>query len=172
MSFWNGTAWVSETPEVAEAPPTPERPSRVKRLGGAVAEGALIAALTFGLIAGSAFAAKGGGKPGGGGGGHHGTSTTSTLRVVMVEDANGNGSPNWNDTITYNVTSTSSSPFVSTRCYQGGSVVFAADAGFYADYPWPGARNMPLYSPSWTGGSADCKAYVNDVLTLTFQVGA
>jgi hypothetical protein len=135
--------------------------------GQVVLEGALIAMLVVGLMAGTAFAGKGGGhgKPGGG-------AATGTLAVVMVEDANGNGAPNWNDTITFKVTSTSTSPYVSVRCYQGGKLVYGADAGFYADYPWPGARNMPLSSPSWTGGAASCTALLNSSPVLSFSAGA
>ena len=167
MSFWNGREWVDERPPATDV----KREGRVKHVAKAVLEAGLITALTFGLIAGTAFAAKGGG-----GGGKHGsggnTTGTSTLTVVMVDDANGNGAPNWGDTITYTVTSSSTSPFVSTKCYQGGVLVYAADAGFYESYPWPGARNMPLSSPSWTSGGASCKAYVNNSLTLSFSVGA
>ena len=53
MSYWNGTEWV------VDAPPDPKRPSRVKRVAAATLEAALVTALTFGLIAGSAFAAQG-----------------------------------------------------------------------------------------------------------------
>jgi hypothetical protein len=136
-----------------------------------VAEAGLIAILMLGLIAGTAVAAKGGGasKPGGG---HGGGTATGGLTIVMVADSNGNGAPNWNDTITFTVTSSVSNPTVSVRCSQNGSLVYAADAGFYASYPWPGARNMPLYSPSWTGGGAACTASINGSLALTFAVAA
>ena len=132
----------------------------------ALAEASLIAMLIVGLMAGTAFAGRagGGGKPPGGGGG--------TLAVVMVEDANGNGAPNWNDTITFNVTSKNADPYVSVKCYQGGTLVYGADAGFYDAYPWPGARNMPLYSPAWTGGAADCQGFINSSLVLSFHVDA
>jgi hypothetical protein len=136
----------------------------------AVLEGALVATLVVGLMAGTAFAARGGGggghnKPGGGG-------TTGGLTVVMVADANGNGAPNWNDTITFSVTSGVTDPYVSVRCSQNGTVVYAADAGFYPGYPWPGAQNMPLYSPSWTGGAASCTTTLNGSPSLSFSVGA
>jgi hypothetical protein len=138
----------------------------------ALGQAGLIALLVVGLAVGSALAAKGGnggghGKPSGGSG-----TSSGSLALVMLADANGNGTPNWNDTITFNVTSTSSSPYVSVRCYQGGTLVYAADAGFYADYPWPGARNMPLYSPSWTGGAADCTTTLNGSPSLSFPVDA
>jgi hypothetical protein len=90
----------------------------------------------------------------------------------MVDDANGNGAPNWADTITFNITTSASSPYLSLKCYQGGTLVYGADAGFYEGYPWPGARNMPLQSPAWTGGAADCTATVNTGGSLSFSVAA
>ena len=134
----------------------------------ALLEAALIATLVVGLIAGTAFAAKGGGqgKPSGGGG-------SSSITLVMVADANANGLPNWADTVTFDIsTSKTNRPYLSVRCYQDGTLVYAADAGFYPSYPWPGAQLMPLYSPSWTGGAADCTAVLNSKLArLDFHVG-
>jgi hypothetical protein len=138
----------------------------------AIAEGALISLLVVGLMAGTAFA----GKPSGGGGGHGkgggGTTGGGTIAIVMVSDANSNGLPNWNDTITFNVSTTATdSPYLRVTCYQNGTLVYGAEAGFYDAYPWPGARNMPLYSPAWTGGAADCTAILNENLaTLSFHV--
>jgi hypothetical protein len=142
--------------------------STVRHFAQTVAHSSVIALLIVGLMAGSVFAGRGGGgggkpKPGG---------TSGSLTLVMVSDANGNGAPNWNDTITFNVTSSSSSPYVSVKCYQGGTLVYGADAGFYADYPWPGARNMPLSSPAWTGGAASCSATLNGSPALSFNVAA
>lgn len=52
-------------------------------------------------------------------------------------------------------------------------MVYSASAGFYDGYLWPGARNMPLFSPSWTAGAASCTAVLNNGLaTLNFGVGA
>jgi hypothetical protein len=136
----------------------------------AVSKAALIALLIVSLAVGTALAgkggAKGGGKPSGGG--------NSTIALVMVADENGNGTPNWHDTITFEIATTATaSPYLSVTCFQNGTLVYGADAGFYADYPWPGARNMPLYSPAWTGGAADCTAVLNRKLaTLRFHVGA
>jgi hypothetical protein len=92
----------------------------------------------------------------------------------MVSDANGNGSPNWGDTITFNVSTTATTtPYVEVTCSQGGVIVYSAWAGFYDSYPWPGQRLMPLSSPSWTGGAATCTAVLNTSLaTLGFEVGA
>jgi hypothetical protein len=145
--------------------------SVLKHSTGAVLEGALVSLLVVGLLAGTALAGKGGKSGGGHGGG--GSTASGTLALVMVEDANGNGAPNYRDTITFKVTTTLSSPYVSVTCTQNGTLVYSASAGFYADFPWPGAQNMPLYSPSWTGGAADCVAALQSTSTkLSFHVNA
>ena len=91
-----------------------------------------------------------GGKPRVGGG---------TLALVMVIDANGDGAPNWGDTITFNVTTTATSePTVSVVCSQNRVDVYGATAGFYDSYPWPWKRNMGLWSGVWTSGAAKCTA--------------
>jgi hypothetical protein len=86
MSFWNGHRWEASTPPTAEVKSA--TPSRAKRVGGAVLEAALITALTFGLIAGTAFAAKGGRTGGGGGGGGHHGGGGSTLTATVVVNPN------------------------------------------------------------------------------------
>ena len=143
----------------------------------AVAEGALIALLIVGLMAGTTFAARsgggGGGKPGGGG-----TSGSGTLSLVMVYDAIGNGLPNYADVITFNVSTSASTPIVVVNCYQSGSWVYSAQAGFYPSYAW--APNYTLASAMWTAGGASCTAtlesYNNSkyttLATLTFSVAA
>lgn len=144
----------------------------------AVAEGALISLLVVGLMAGSALAAKpassgGHTKPGGGSGG--------TVTLVLVADANGNGAPNWADTITYSVsTAATTQPYVSTQCTQSGVLVMSTSAGWYASYAWPSARQFQLMSDRWTGGAASCVArlYSMDggsqtiLSTISFAVGA
>jgi hypothetical protein len=116
----------------------------------------LIVALVVVLaLAPIALAGKGGGggkkQPSGGGSG--------SLSLVMVTDANGNGAPNWGDTITWNISTTATTePNVSVTCSQNGTVVYGATGGFYASYPWPWTTNMTLSSQSWTGGAASCVA--------------
>ena len=142
--------------------------SVLKHSTQAVLEGALIASLVVGLMAGTAFA----GKPGGGGGGKPPRGGASgSIALALVSDANTNGSPNWNDTITFTVTGGGTNPFVSVTCAQGGTMVYSASAGFYDSYPWPGARNMPLYSPR---GPAERRivARPNGRAALSFSVGA
>jgi len=108
----------------------------------AIAEGALIALLVVGLMAGSAFAAKsGGGKPAGG-------STSTFTGPVMVKDQNGNGSPNYMDEITFNVSTTASTrPEVGLRCYQGTAFVEDAYVSYFDS--WLSPTYFQLGSSYW-----------------------
>lgn len=133
---------------------------------------ALVLALT--LIP-AAFAAKGGGgsKPGGGG--------SAGLNLVLVTDQNGNGSPNFGDTITYSVSTTATSaPSVKTTCSQNGTAVLWTQASFYAGNPFAYMDYLALESGMWTSGAADCTAVMYyssgkrtvTLSTLSFHVDA
>ena len=90
-------------------------------------------------------------RPAGGG--------SSSLTLVMYTDKNGNGLPNWSDTVTFNVSTTQTTqPTVNLACSRGGVVVATGSAGFYDSYPFSWARLMTLSSQSWTSGAADCTA--------------
>jgi hypothetical protein len=145
--------------------------------GEALFEGFLIALLVVGLMVGTTFAAKGGGTgtSGGGKGGHNTASGGGTIAWVMVTDNNGNGTPNWGDTITFKFQQTATTePHVDLQCKQGGAVVYGATTGFYPGYPWPWTQNMTLASQAWSGGSASCVARLqaydgSSVITLATQ---
>ena len=137
------------------------------------------AVLTVALaLAPAALAGKG--KPGGGGtsGGSGGT-----LSLVMVKDVNGNGSPNYMDTITFAVSTTATTmPYVTVHCYQAGTLVYQQSSGiFYTSLN----QNFVLgQTTAWQGGAADCTAYlqnwdsytkhhtVTNLASMTFSVGA
>lgn len=142
MSFWDGSNWVADTP------PEPKRPSRVKRLAAATLEAALITALTFGLIAGSAFAAKGGNRASGSG---------TLTGPVMVRDADTDGAVSHGDDITFNVSTASDRPFVGLRCWQGPNWVYDGYVGYFDSAmfdPW-----FSLGSPYWDpAAEATCTA--------------
>jgi hypothetical protein len=118
------------------------------------------------------------GKPGGGGG--NTTGSSGSLSTLMVVDQNGNGAPNWNDQITFAVSTTAtSSPWVRLNCYQSGVWVSTSTAGFFAAYAW--APNFTLSSGAWTSGAGDCTATLYMVTsngrsktlnTLSFHVDA
>jgi len=105
----------------------------------------------------SVDARSGGGSGGGGKKGGGGTTTgSSSLALVMVNDGNGDGLPNWNDVITFSLSTTATSPFVAVDCYQGSSWVYTASVGYFDAYPW--AKQFVLSATSWPGGAADCTA--------------
>jgi hypothetical protein len=130
--------------------------SVLKHSGQAVLEGALIALLVVGLMAGTAFAAK----PAAGTSGHKGGGTTSGGVIsapVMVTDT---GTPGLSagDTITFSVsTAATTTPWVNLVCYQNGVLVYNGWKGFWVgsiDPTW----NFGLASTAWQGGAADCTA--------------
>ena len=105
----------------------------------------VLAALT---LAPTALAGKGG-KPGPGGG------STTTFRLALLDSTD--GAPHWGQRVTFDVATTATDrPMVSLKCFQGGTLVYAFQAGFYPDYPW--TKVATLRSNSWTGGAADCDA--------------
>jgi hypothetical protein len=114
----------------------------------AITEGALIAALVVGLIAGTAFAANGNGK--------------SSLSLVMVTAAapEANNEPNFGDQVTFNVSTTATNkPYVNLNCYQDGKWVEGDWGRFYDDPIYPWSRNFNLGPTQlWQGGAADCTA--------------
>jgi hypothetical protein len=148
MSFWNGKEWVADTP------PAPKRPSRVRRIAAATLEATLITALTFGLIASTAFAARGGNGSRGGG-----TSYSGTIALApLVVDANSNGLPNRGDVVTFDITSTSGAPYVLLECYQGTRLVLSGRKGYF-ESSLDTNRNFGLASGLWASGTdADCTA--------------
>ena len=173
MSYWDGTKWVADTP------PVPKSASRVKRIAAATLEASLVTALTFGLIAGSAFAAKGGnggggGKPGGGGGhgggGNTGGSGTISAPVNLTDSVLSHG-----DRISFNVSSSVAEPWVRLSCYQGGTLVAQGSEGYFERSLDDGV--FGLYSPMWASGAADCTAKLTTptgsvLATTSFHVDA
>ena len=114
--------------------------------GAALAAVALAASLA---LVPAAFASKGS-KPTSGG--------SSTISApVMVVDNNGDGLPNWNDTVTFNVSTTATAqPYVHLVC-SGAGVSYDSWRGYFAgslDTNW----NFVLSSGGWTSGAADCTA--------------
>jgi hypothetical protein len=111
----------------------------------------------------------------------YGKTEPSSLRLVMVADANGNGLPNWNDRVTFSVSTTATTePHVSLKCFQSGSLVYTTQTGYYPGYLWPWTQVMTLSSPAWSGGGADCTARLYTfksgktltLQTLSFHVAA
>ena len=56
-------------------------------------------------------------------------------------------------------TDATASPYVNLKCYQSGNLVAEGWAGFFDGAL--GDRTFGLYSPQWTGGAADCTAWLD-----------
>lgn len=124
-----------------------------KHSGQAVLEGALVSLLVVGLMAGTAFAARGGkANPGSG-------SSTITL-APLVTDSNSNGAPNWGDVVVFSISTTATTaPYVNLVCTQGGTVVLNGWKGYW-DGSLDSNGNFGLASGAWQGGAAACTAWL------------
>ena len=105
-------------------------------------------------LAPAALAAKAqAGKPPKGGGG------AASIGLVLLNSTD--GSAHWGQTVTFNVSTTATDqPWVNLKCYQGRTLVAQGWNGYF-DASLTG-RNFGLSSPMWTGGAADCTAYVTN----------
>jgi len=117
-----------------------------------IALAASVAALVLALaLVPSAFGAKG--KP-------RATTTTTTgssMSLVLLNSTD--GLPHWGQQVRFDVSSDQTTqPHVSLKCYQGGSLVYTTQTGYYDGYAWPWTQTMTLSSDAWTGGAADCSA--------------
>jgi len=91
------------------------------------------------------------------GGGGHKSAATGTLGLVLLNSTD--GVAHWGQQVTFNVSTTATTePHVGLKCSQNSVVVYAAQSGYYASYPWPWTQVMTLSSSAWTGGSAECVA--------------
>jgi hypothetical protein len=134
--------------------------------GAVLATVALV--LSLALVPAALAGKSGGGRSGG-----------TVTGPVMVVDNNGDGLPNWGDTVTFNVSSSATYPSVELDCYQNGALVDQQITGFYPTYMW--SNNYILSSYYWTGGAASCTAtlYTTSkngsktvLATLSFSVNA
>lgn len=132
-----------------------------RRIAHAAQIGALVLALA---LVPAALAARGHG-----GGGTTGTGGSSSIsQPVMVTDT---GTPglSFGDTVTFNISTTATSqPYVHVLCYQNGALALDSWRGFWAgslDNNW----NFTLGSGMWSGGAADCTAYLGMDTKRGFQ---
>lgn len=91
------------------------------------------------------------------------------LAIVPAAGAKGGssitlvGSPAFGQQVTFNESTTATStPWVETRCYRNGQLVYDAWAGFYASYT---GSQMFTLGPTelWSGGSANCTANLDNM---------
>ncbi|TMD51260.1 MAG: hypothetical protein E6I83_10770 [Chloroflexi bacterium] len=112
---------------------------------------ALIFSFAFLILDGSdAFAAAHGG-------GGRKSAATGTVGLVLLNSTD--GVAHWGQQVTFNVSTTATTePHVGLKCSQSSVVVYSAQSGYYASYPWPWTQVMTLSSSAWTSGSAACIA--------------
>jgi hypothetical protein len=135
------------------------RPTDRRRRGPAVAALAVALITTLGASSPALAAKGGGGKPPSGSG-------SSSLSLVLLDATD--GLPHYGQRVTFRVSTTATTrPFVRLNCYQNGVWLYAASAGYFADYPW--SQDFILSSGGgaeggWSSGAADCDAtlYSND----------
>lgn len=114
----------------------------------AIALVAVVALVAGPATAGGRGAGKGNGKPGSGGG---------TISLVLLESTDGFG--HYNQLVRFNVyTTATTEPWVNLKCYQGGTLVAQGWEGYFERSLSDG--NFRLNSPMWTGGEADCTAFL------------
>jgi hypothetical protein len=110
----------------------------------------LLVVVLLAVAATPALAAKGGGASGGG----------SSIQLVMVSSAGAAASsrPSFGNEVTYAVsTSRTNRPWVSTRCYQNGTLALDDWRGMFEGYVL--GQVVPLGpTGNWTGGAATCTA--------------
>jgi hypothetical protein len=106
------------------------------------------------LVAGPAIAGgKGGGRGGGGKPPKPVTGGGGTISPAWVGDAH------YNQVVRFNVSTTATAePWVNLKCYQGGTLVAQGWEGYFERSLDDG--DFGLNSPMWTGGDADCTAYL------------
>jgi hypothetical protein len=135
--------------------------------GALLAGAALVLSLA---VAPAAFAGKG--KPSAGG--------SSTISApILVADGNGDGAPDWGDTVTFSISTTATTqPYIHLVC-SGNGVAYDSWKGVFAgslDTNW----NFVLSSGGWAGGSASCTAWLGmytkqgfkQLASSSFQAGA
>jgi hypothetical protein len=109
----------------------------------ALLEGALIAMLVVGLIAGTAFAAKG-------------SHTGSSVSLVALESTD--GAAHQGQDVTFKFTTSNAYPVISLSCSKNGNVVYGSSGPMYWPNMWDFDGVFTLASQAWTEGAADCRA--------------
>ena len=86
--------------------------------------------------------------------GNGGGSVKSSSSISLAQPSAAYG-----DHVSFTVSTTATTqPWVNLQCFQGGALVAEGWASYFGTNPAP---TFGLYSPMWTGGAADCTAYLD-----------
>ena len=88
-------------------------------------------------------------------------SSSSSIVLVLLNATTTTAvsGPRYGDQVTFNVsTDETAYPYVNVKCYQDGVLVGEGWAGFF--YGALGDQTFTLSSPRWSGGAADCTAWL------------
>ena len=88
-------------------------------------------------------------------------SSSSSIVLVLLNATTTTvvSGPRYGDQVTFNVsTDETAYPYVNVKCYQDGVLVGEGWAGFF--YGALGDQTFTLSSPRWSGGAADCTAWL------------
>jgi hypothetical protein len=89
-------------------------------------------------------------------------SGTSSLSLVLLDSTD--GLAHYGQRVTFEVATTATTqPFLDLGCYQNGTLVYSGHAGYFESYAWPWNKILTLSSSTWTGGEADCTAWLYSV---------
>ena len=89
-------------------------------------------------------------------GAHKADKSASSISLVLPS---GVSQPRFGDQVTFSISTATTYPYVNLKCYQNGNLIGEGWAGFFNGAL--GDRTFGLYSPQWTGGAADCTAYLD-----------
>lgn len=93
-------------------------------------------------------------------------SATGTISYFMVTDKNGDGMPNWGDTIDYRVTASSTvGIWEVTKCYRDGVMIGST----LLQYPSSDTK-VTLWSAGWQSGGANCEAHLQGTDPKTLKL--
>ncbi len=113
-------------------------------------------AMVVAIVAGPATAGGKGGNGGGKGGGKP-SGGSGTITLVLLDSTD--GLAHYNQWVRFNVSTTATTePWVNLKCYQGDTLVAQGWEGYFERSLSDG--NFRLNSPMWTGGEADCTAFL------------
>jgi hypothetical protein len=115
---------------------------------------AVLASLVALSLAATAYAGNGGGP----------NRSSSSISLVLINAAitasSTSSSPHYGDQVTFNIsTDATAYPYVNLKCYQNGKLVGEGWAGFFDGAL--GGQTFTLWSPQWSGGAADCTAWLD-----------